>query len=62
MILGSDCGPGIATEPWPFTATSAAEDYLSCAVFLGGMLINAKGPGADGAAGLGVDCTSHPGM
>ncbi len=62
-IFGVDCGPGIATEPWPFTATGDVESRLSCAAFFGGRLINVKSAYSEGAeSGLSVDCTSHPGM
>src|SRR4029453_19626069 len=55
-IFGTDCGPGIATEPWPFTASGDVENRLSCAVFFGGGLLTVKRAYSEGAeTGLGGD-------
>ena len=62
-ILGNDCGPGIASELWSFTATGEVGYALSCAVFFNGFPLRADSDyieGPDRAAS--VDCTSRPGM
>lgn len=63
-ILQSDCGSGIASHPWTFTATSATGGGLSCVTSYGGKIISTKSDFSEGdiARGDSVDCSGHPGM
>jgi hypothetical protein len=63
-ILGSTCGDGPESEPWPFVATSTSGEHLSCSAFFGGKLIRSASYYAEGDTvnDLVADCTSHPGM
>ena len=62
-ILGSDCGPGVATEPWQLTATGEVQSFVSCAAFFGGMLFNTGSGYSESAdTGASADCTGRPGM
>jgi len=63
-ILGSTCGDGPESEPWPFIATGTSGVHLSCSAFFGGKLIRSASYYAEGDTvnDLVADCTSHPGM
>jgi hypothetical protein len=63
-ILGSTCGDGPESEPWPFIATSTSGEHLSCSAFFGGKHIRSASYYAEGDTvnDLVADCTSHPGM
>ncbi|QAY72237.1 hypothetical protein ET445_01670 [Agromyces protaetiae] len=63
-VIQTECGSGVASAPWTFTATSPSGGSLGCVSSFGGKILRTASDYAEGdtARGVSVDCSGHPGM